>query len=84
MLSGLEITCANKNQNGTIVRIGGSGWSMSQTDAIRKLIMNHITLNISIGDETFQVRVAGEGQDTYLVLEPGGKLLSEVEQLLSC
>ena len=84
MPSGFEIKCANKNQNGSIVRLGGSGWSMSQSEAIRKLLSNQLSLYIVIGDETFTIAVRGEGNETYLVLEPAAKPLADVEGLLSC
>lgn len=84
MLSGYQITCANKNQNGTIVRVGGQGWSFSHHKAIQKIITKQVTLYISIGNESFYIGVRGEGDDAHLVLEPGGKLLSDVEQLMSC
>lgn len=84
MLSGFQITCANKNQNGTIVRIGGQGWSLSRHDAIQKIVTKQIILYISIGNESFYIGVQGAGDDAYLVLEPDGTLLSDVEQLRSC
>lgn len=84
MLSGFQITCANKNQNGAIVRVGGIGWSLSHYEAIQKIIMNQIRLYISIGDESFYVGVKGTGNNSYLILEPEGKLLSEIEHLFSC
>lgn len=84
MASGLQVTCANKNQSGNIIRVGGSGWSYSQRDAIHKILGQQLRLHIFIGDETFDVGVRGEGDDAYLVLEPDGKALSEVEGLKSC
>lgn len=84
MLSGSQITCANKNQSGTIVRVGGPGWSLSHHEAIRKITTKQISLYIRIGDESFPIGVRGDGTDSYLVLEPEGKLLSDVEQLKSC
>jgi hypothetical protein len=82
--SGLEISCANKNQQGMIVRLGGQGWSLSLHEAILGLVHNHIRLCILIGNEYFDVGIRGDGNDSYLVLEPEGKPLSEVEGLLSC
>lgn len=84
MLSGYQITCANKNQNGTIVRVGGQGWSLSHYEAIQKIVIKQMTLYISIGDKSFYIGVRGVGDDSYLVLEPDGKLLSDVEHLRSC
>ena len=84
MASGLQITCANKNQNGTIVRVGGSGWSYSQWEAIHKIVGKQLRLHIFIGDKAFDIGVRGEGDTAYLVLEPEGKALREVEGLKSC
>jgi|GEM_PF-3975662 len=84
MASGYQITCANKNQNGTIVRIGGVGWSYSQQEAIRKILMKQLSMYIVVGNETFTIAVRGEGNDTYLVLEPGEKPLDNIDELKSC
>jgi hypothetical protein len=84
MPSGLQITCANKNQSGSILRVGGTGWSYSQREAIHKIIGKQLRLHIFIGDESFDIGVRGEGDGAYLVLEPEGKALSEIEGLNSC
>lgn len=84
MLSGYQITCANKNQNGTIVRVGGRGWSLSCHEAIQKIVTQQMTLYISIGNASFYIGVRGEGDGSHLVLEPDGKLLNDIEQLMSC
>jgi hypothetical protein len=84
MATGFQITCANKNLNGTIVRVGGSGWSLSHREAIRKILSKELRLHIFIGDESFDIGVRGEGDDAYLVLEAGEKALDEVEGLMSC
>lgn len=84
MSTGFQITCANKNLNGTIVRVGGSGWSLSHNDAIIKISENQLRLHIFIGDESFDIGVRRDGKDVYLVLEPEGKALHEVEGLMSC
>ena len=60
MVTGFQITCANKNLNGTIVRVGGPGWSLSQREAIQKIIGNELRLHIFIGDDTFEIGVRGE------------------------
>lgn len=84
MLSGFEITCANKNMTGTIVRLGGVGWSLSHHEAIYRLNSRQIRLFITIGNESFDIGVRGEGDEAYLVLEPDAKALSSVEGLKSC
>lgn len=84
MTSGLQITCANKNPNGTIVRIGGSRWSMSLHEAIFQLTSYHLRFHIFIGDTSYNVGVRGDGQSSYLVLEPDGKPLADIEGLFSC
>lgn len=84
MSSGFEVTCANKNLNGTIVRLGGIGWSLSHQEVVYRLNSRQLRLHISIGDETFEIGVRGEGLDAYLVLEPEAKALSEIEGLKSC
>ena len=84
MVSGFQITCANKNLRGTIVRLGGPDWSMSHQEAIRKIIGNELRLHIFIADVSFDIGVRGEGDNAYLVLEPEAKPLHEVEGLASC
>jgi len=84
-MSGFQITCANRNLNGTIIRIGGDGWSLSTYDAIMKLMSKQLRLNILIGDTRYDIGVWGEGSDAYLALEPDGRpLLHEIDGLLSC
>lgn len=82
--SGFQITCANKNQNGTIVRVGGSGWSLSLHEIIVKIISNQRRYSIYIGDTQYEIGVRGDGGNAYLVLEPDGKPLSEIDGLQSC
>ena len=84
MTSGFQITCANKNQNGTIVRVGGPGWSLSRREAVQKIVGNQIRLHIYIGDVAFDIGVRGEGDAAFLVLEPDAKDLSDVDGLHSC
>lgn len=84
MASGFQILCANKNQQGTIIRVGGSGWSLSLYEAIHKIIGKQLRLHIYVGDEVFDIGVRGEGDEAYLVLEPDGIALCEVEGLNSC
>ena len=71
-MSGFEITCINKNSRGLVVRIGGSGWSLGAHDAIVKVISNQIRFTIRVNGTIVQVGVRGEGFDAYLVLEPDG------------
>ena len=84
MNSGFEILCANKNHSGIIVRLSGVGWSLSHREAIYRLNSRQIRLYISIGDESFDIGVRGEGDEAYLVLEPEEKALSDVAGLKSC
>jgi hypothetical protein len=84
MASGFHVTCANKNQQGDIVRVGGLGWSLSAQEAIQQLSRNALRLYIVIGDESFDIGVRGTGNHAYLALEPDAKLLSEVSELKSC
>jgi hypothetical protein len=84
MPSGFQVTCANKNQQGVIVRVGGPGWSLSHHEAIRKIDSRQLRLYIFIGDVSFDIGVRVMGNDAYLVLEPDGKPLSEVVELRSC
>jgi hypothetical protein len=84
MLSGFQITCANKNQQGVIVRIGGDGWSLSTREAILKLMTGQLRLNILLGDERYTIGIRGEGSESYLALEPDGRPLREIDGLRSC
>jgi len=79
-----QITCANKNTQGIIVRIGGPGWSLGIHEAIVKLVSKQIQLKILVGNETFVVDVHGEGMDAYLVLQSDGRALHELDRLASC
>ena len=71
-MSGLEITCINRDTRGLIGRIGGEGWSFSLHEAIVKLISHQLGLTIKVEGEYFQVGVHGEGFDAYLVRESDG------------
>lgn len=84
MPSGYQITCANKNQNGTIVRVGGPDWALSHYNVIIRIKENQLRFHIFIGDDSFDIGIRGDGCDAYLVLEPEGKALHEVEELKSC
>jgi hypothetical protein len=84
MAAGLQITCANKNPNGLIVRVGGQGWSLSIHEAILKISSQQVRLHIRQGNDYFAIGVRGEGTSAYLVLEPDGRPLHEVVGLPSC
>ena len=84
MPTGFEVTCANKNQQGVIVRVGGPGWSLSLQEAIQKIGGKLLRLHIYFGDEGFDIGVRFVDNDAYLVLEPDAKPLSEVLELRSC
>lgn len=84
MTSGFQITCANKNPNGIIVRIGGQGWSLSLHEAIVRIISGQIRLYILIGDEYFDIGIRGDSTNAYLVLEHNEKPLHDIEGLHSC
>ena len=71
-MSGYEITCANKNFRGLVVRIGGEGWSLGAHEAIVKILSKQIQLIIRIDGKLVQVGVRGEGSEAYLALEPDG------------
>lgn len=71
-MSGFEITCTNRNSRGVIVRIGGDGWSLRRHEAIVKIISKQIRLTILMDEGYAEVGVRGEGPDAYLVLEPDG------------
>ena len=84
MASGFQITCANKNTNGNIVRIGGPGWSLENHEAIVRIVSRRLRLNIVLDDTLYDVGVRGGGAGAYLVLEPSGRPLREIEALPSC
>lgn len=83
-MSGFEITCINKDQRGIVVRIGGVGWSMHVHDAIVKLISHQLRFYVRVDDAFFDVGVRGEGFAAYLVLEPEGFALQELDGMASC
>jgi hypothetical protein len=83
-MSGFQITCANKNTSGVIVRVGGPGWSLDMHEAIKGLVTGQLRLNIRIGDTQHDVGVRGDGMDAYLVLEPDGTPLHEIDGLSDC
>ncbi len=83
-MSGLQITCINKDHRGLLIRLGGSGWSMTTHEAIVKLISHQLRLNLRAGDQYFDVGVRGEGFAAYLVIEPEGVALHNLTSLPSC
>jgi hypothetical protein len=84
MMSGYEITCANKNRLGVIIRIGGAGWSLDGHEAIVKIMSGQLRLRIRVGGSYQDVGVRGEGMNAYLALEPDGFPLHELHDLPSC
>jgi hypothetical protein len=83
-MSGFEITCANKDVRGRIIRIGGEGWSMEIRDAIVKTVSHHLRLYVRVNGTLVEVGVRGEGFDAYLALEPEGFPLHNLTDLASC
>jgi hypothetical protein len=83
-VSGFEITCANKNRSGSIVRVGGVGWSLAIADAITKLLSSQIRLTIRIDGNMADVGIRGNGPDAYLAIEPDGFPLHQLADLPSC
>lgn len=83
-MSGLEITCANRDQNGTIIRIGGNGWSLGVQEAITKLMMQQLRAYVRVENALLIIGVRGEGADAYLALEPDGYPLHDLTSLPSC
>jgi hypothetical protein len=71
-MSGFEITCINKNARGLLVRIGGEGWSLGIHEAVVKIVSNQMRFLIHTNGKSIQVGVRGEGFEAYLVLEPDG------------
>ena len=84
MIPGFEIMCANKNQQGIIVRIGGEGWSLEAREAMVKLMSTELRLIMRINNEFVDIGIRGEGFDSYLVLEPDGFPLHALTDLQSC
>jgi hypothetical protein len=83
-MSGYEITCANRDQNGMIIRIGGEGWSLSVQDAITKLVSQQLRVFVRAENTFTDVGVRGEGSNAYLALEPDGYPLHNLSELPSC
>ena len=83
-MSGLEITCANRDQNGMIIRIGGDGWSLGVQDAITRLMMQQLRVYVRVENALLIVGVRGENADAYLALEPEGYPLHDLTSLQSC
>lgn len=83
-MSGFEITCANKNRSGSIIRVGGEGWSLAIGDAVTKLLSNQIRLTIRADGNMVDVGIRGSGTDAYLAIEPDGFPLHQLADLPSC
>lgn len=84
MMSGFEITCANKTPGGRITRVGGDGWSYETHEAIKKILTRQIRLKIRVDNQDREVGVRGDGTHAYLVLEPDGHPLHDMPGLQSC
>jgi hypothetical protein len=83
MTTGFHITCANKNRGGTIIRVGGPGWSMSVQDAIMQILTGRLRLTLLMDNVYHDIGVRGDGPHAFLALEPDGKPLHDLE-LPSC
>lgn len=79
-----HITCANRNTSGTIVRLGGEGWSLSRHEAIVGLMTDRFQLRLWLGNDEYVVGVRGDSSDAYLVLEPDARPLHTITGLPSC
>jgi hypothetical protein len=84
MMAGYEITCANKNRIGLLVRIGGTNWSLSLQEALTKLLSQEIRFYLMVNGKPTEVGIRGEGTDAYLALEPDGYPLHRITDLQSC
>jgi hypothetical protein len=83
-MSGYEITCANVNPNGMLVRIGGVNWSLAVHEAIVQLVSQQVRLFVRMDDRMLEVGIRGEGSSAYLALEPDGLPLHDLPGLASC
>ena len=83
-MTGFQITCANKNTQGVIVRVGGPGWSLEAHEAIMRLITHRVRLYILLGNTHYDIGVRGAGAHAYLALEPDGRPLADIDMLPSC
>jgi hypothetical protein len=84
MLSGYEVTCANKNQRGIITRVGGVGWSLDIREAVVKIMSAQIRLYIQVKGQFVEIGIRGDGSDSFLVLEPDGFPLHNLPDFPSC
>ena len=57
---------------------------MEAHEAIVMLVTKRLRLHIVVGDMHYDIGVRGEGVDAYLVLEPDGQPLREIDELPSC
>ncbi len=83
-MSGYEITCANKNQNGLLTRVGGDNWSLGIQEAMTKLLSQQLRFYVQVDGTPTEVGIRGDGSETYLVLEPNGYPLHQLTSLQSC
>ena len=83
-MSGFEITCANRDARGVIIRIGGEGWTLTLSEVIVKLTTGQLRLNIYVEGQLVEVGVRGDNSDAHLVIEPDGFPLHDLPDLQSC
>jgi hypothetical protein len=81
---GFQITCANRDTSGAILRLGGDGWTLSIHEAIVKLLSQQMRLHILVDGRFMDVGIRGEGFNAYLVTEPDGLPLHNLISLPSC
>jgi hypothetical protein len=83
-MSGYEITCANRDSRGAIIRIGGEGWTLTVHEAIVRITTGQIKLMIYLDGRQAEVGIRGEGNESYLAVEPDGFPLHNLTDLQSC
>jgi hypothetical protein len=83
-MSGYEITCANRDSRGVIIRIGGKGWTLTVREAIIQLTTQRLRLMIYLDGRQAEVGIRGEGNESYLAVEPDGFPLHDLTDLQSC
>jgi hypothetical protein len=79
-----EVTCANKNPNGMLVRIGGENWTCGLREAIVKIVSGQALYSVRIEGKLMTVGIRGESSNAYLVLEPEGYPLHDLPDLPGC
>ena len=84
-----QITCINKsdrpNPHERITRVGGSGWTRSQQDAIRDIEMGMNRYYVSVGGASVWVIVATSVYDNkYLKTQNDGEQPNNLLSLPEC